>query len=379
MQCMNIQVYLLLFFFLSEHSALGSCFDCCPGWITAFSDFHNSEDCVNQRRAAVVVKPVNGFGNQINAVLQGFFIASRTSRCLEIKWALGKMLKTNFSRARTSQNVRSSKIKVEFPTTSTRLKGLVRSANRQQHADILLRTSVRDSFCNLAQGQQEIFFADKGAKYRECYTLERCILREIFVMSDEIEYSINEIRPDHDAVLIAVHIRMGDYVAFDMKDSADIRFAEQNVPLVLEAAKISGLQICEKKRNCKVTRYFVASDSSEVQKIARRYFGAGYLRTRGKSTHNFLMGEGLDSLRKMLQDWLILSRADLVVLGPWSTFSEKSLLLRKNRVAIRCVENKSMHCRKEDIILSNGNWMCVSTVVQDTWKGIRSICEEDTN
>ena len=123
----------------------------------------------------------------------------------------------------------------------------------------------------------------------------------------------------------------------------------------------------------------MASDSSEVQKIARRYFGAGYLRTRGKATHNFLMGEGLDSLRKMLQDWLILSRADLVVLGPWSTFSEKSLLLRKNRVAIRCVENKIMHCRKEDIILSNGNWMCVSTVVQDTWKGIRSICEDDTN
>ena len=83
--------------------------------------------------------------------------------------------------------------------------------------------------------------------------------------------------------------------------------------------------------------------------------------------------EDKSSAKKMLLDWYLLSEADIVIQGPWSSFVEKALVYsRKNQKIIRCHPLTNTETRKDWIVKLDG-WACFQNLLKDTFKGPRAV------
>jgi len=70
----------------------------------------------NRKIGAIHIKPVQGFGNQINGILQGFFTVALFKKCLFIDWKYEELTEPIFRslEGRQSKRLRT----VSFPSKS---------------------------------------------------------------------------------------------------------------------------------------------------------------------------------------------------------------------------------------------------------------------
>jgi hypothetical protein len=302
---------------------------------------------------------------------------------LHIDWKFDELLGSNF-RSRTFVTIgkRSSKARrrnLRFPAGVSSYK---RFANFVQNSrkNLLLDVHHRDRFCELVEHAN--ISRDLNLLPREvenllrvrgelCLFLENCMLQGLLEFREraDIHQTSSENVPD----IVALHIRTGDSLAFsNISVSRDERIPLTQLHLFWKAAEKLG-----KMR--KDPRYYVASDNSQVIESALAYFGDKLSTSEGSPSHVDLNpSHDTSSSLKIIRDWLTLAGADIVVHGPWSTFTEKALIYKhyqkKRRIVIKCTMKVLDMCSNESIVEESREWFCVRSTLRDSSKGPRSYC-----
>ena len=356
----------------------------CPSIFNAFFDRQKTK-CRSLQSPSdwIRVAPVQGFGNQLNGVLQGLFSAAIFQKCLHIDWKFDELVGSNF-RSRTFVTIgkRSSKARrrnLRFPAGVSSYK---RFANFVQNSrkNLLLDVHYRDRFCELVEHAN--ISRDLNLLPREvenllrvrgelCLFLENCMLQGLLEFREraDIHQTSSENVPD----IVVLHIRTGDSLAFsNISVSRDERIPLTQLHLFWKAAEKLG-----KMR--KDPRYYVASDNSQVIESALAYFGDKLSTSEGSPSHVDLNpSHDTSSSLKIIRDWLTLAGADFVVHGPWSTFTEKALIYKhyqkKRRIIIKCTMKVLDMCSNESIVEESREWFCVRSTMRDSSKGPRSYC-----
>jgi hypothetical protein len=162
-------------------------------------------------------------------------------------------------------------------------------------------------------------------KKRElCIYIESCILQGFLKTSAVDLMKQSSILQQHN--LIALHVRTGDAFAFQASatpNSKDERIPSKEIPIFFEAAKEVG------KNFSKNPIYFLASDNLQVVEMAKSYFGQKLVTVDGAPAHMDLETRyNTADYWKLILDWFILSESEVVIHGPWSTFTEKALVYK---------------------------------------------------
>jgi len=139
--------------------------------------------------------------------------------------------------------------------------------------------------------------------------------------------------------VIALHIRMGDKLAFsNIAQSGDERIPWKELPLFFNAA----IKVAENVSN---VLYFLATDNMQVIDMAKDYLGKKLITIAGTPSHLDLMpAYNKTGFWKLIMDWLMLAQADVIIHGPYSTFVEKALIYnyfqKKERMIIKCASKE---------------------------------------
>jgi len=358
----------------------------CPKWIKNYT--RNENFCKNKK--ILRITPLQGFGNKLNGVLQGALGAYWLDRCLVIDWNFGALLST-YSLGAKVRNLSpfvegKEKYKLSFPKT---FKGLQKIKSLLFLDPILdMKVGYRDRFCAVVQAQQLNIGLRKQYRVKLqknnvlCVFLEKCILQEILRPKEELKISIANIRRKwlrKGSTSIAMHVRMGDYISVKhedqhfLKTGGDERVPKHALDLFWKTANLLAVKaFYETEKN--LSSIFIATDNQFALEAANYALGSSNLYySEGLFRHSDLDVRNDSSGLKMLTDWFLLSEADVVIQGPWSTFMEKALVYsnRKQRI-FRChvVLNK---VNLGKAISHKNDWGCFENVLRDTFKGPRAI------
>ena len=355
----------------------------CPQWTKK-----KASGCVEQQYLSIT--PTSGFGNMLNGVLQGYLIAYVLNRCLVVHWSYGEFLSTSINHT----NIMKLEAKVEgmqlsFPTSLKGFKKLLATQERGVK-NLKLDVGYRDQFCKVVRsnmsklGLQSIHLKSLQKSKSLCVFLEGCILRHFLRPSRELSFAIRKIEAAwirSDTISVAIQVRMGDYASISpseqhiLKTSYDKRIPYSILDLFWDTAKEQAEKELH-KRGKKFISFFVATDSTIASDDARRAFQEEDIHfTAGKLRHSDLGSTNRQTDLKMLADWYLISQADIVIQGPWSSYVEKALLnsARKQQI-VRCHSLHDGSERKNRRIISQkGDWGCFANVLQDTLKGPRAV------
>lgn len=362
----------------------------CPQWTTV-----KASDCIQQQFLSIT--PNSGFGNMLNGVLQGYLIANMLNRCLHIHWRHDELLSTSMNY--------TSKMKDEvdsggfgglglgepFPSSARGLKKLIEIHERGAH-NLNLDVGFRDRFCTMIRsnrvklklGLEKQVLKSLRKHKTLCVFLEGCIFKHFLRPNNELSSAISKVENAWrriDTISVAIQVRMGDYASIGpseqniLNTGYDKRIPNHVLDLFWDTAKDQAEKEVH-KRGMKFASFFIATDSAIASDDAKKAFQElDVYFTTGKLRHSDLGSVDLDTDLKMLSDWYLISRADIVIQGPWSSYVEKALLnsARKQRI-IRC---RSLYAGSElnnrRIVKYKGDWGCFASVLQDTLKGPRAV------
>ena len=276
--------------------------------------------------------------------------------------------------------------KIPFPRS---LKAL-RKLNFARYFDRILDMKVdyRDRFCTLLMTHQ----IDLGLTRQQreqltgantlCVFLEKCILQNIIRPKEMLKRSIAKTKEkwmSTDSISIAVHVRMGDYISIEQEDQhilktrGDERIPRHALAIFWETVNFKAKEMLSitGKREASI---FLATDNQFALDDASHALGSGKVyHTKGSFRHSDLDHVNDSSTIKMLTDWFLLSEADVVIQGPWSTFVEKALVYSKRKQhIIRChiLPHRVNHT---SLILQKNGWGCFENLMMDTIKGPRAV------
>jgi hypothetical protein len=357
----------------------------CPSILTDFFDRQRSK-CGSSRSLNewIQIAPIQGFGNQLNGVLQGLFSAAISQKCLHIDWKFDEIIGSNFRSGTfdTKLEKRRSKARKRNLRFPARVSSYKKFANFLQNSkeNLLLNVHYRDRFCELVEHvniSRDLKFLPHEVENllrvrgELCLFLENCLLQGLLESRKHVDSHQTTFANGQD--IVALHIRTGDSFAFpNISVSRDERIPLTQLHLFWKAAEKLG-----KMR--KHPLYYVASDNSQVIESAKVYFGDKLCTSEGLPSHVDLNPmHGTSGSSKIIRDWLVLAEADLVVHGPWSTFTEKALIYnyyqKKRRIIVKCTTEALKKCSNESIVEESGDWFCVRSTLRDSSKGPRSYC-----
>ena len=362
----------------------------CPSWTKDFT--RNEKNCLNKKFLRIT--PLLGFGNKLNGILQGALGAYWLDRCLLINWSYGDLLSTylqkeytitgmkNLAVSRRPQNTK----KISFPRSSKAFKKL--KVARYSELILDMKVGYRDMFCTAVMAQQ----IDVGLTRQKreqltrtntlCVFLEKCILQNVVRPKVPLKISITKIKEkwmSNNSISIAAHIRMGDYISIEQEDQhvlktgGDMRIPRHALDLFWKTVKFKAEEVLGKTEKSNFS-IFMSADNQFALDDASHALGSGNVyHTKGSFRHSDLDYRNDSSAIKMLTDWFLLSEADIVIQGPWSTFVEKALVYsnRKQHI-IRCHILPQM-VNHESLILQKNGWGCFENVMKDTFKGPRAV------
>ena len=350
----------------------------CP---TAFSEFleRQRSSCGLEKRriGAIHVRPVQGFGNQLNGVLQGFFAAAIFQKCLHIDWKYSELISSHFQLKRALEPMRKSGKNISFPKSEEFLSSS--SLIKRKKGDIFLDVHYRDRVCDIVRNRRTgtsikllSFEIDHELRTRGelCLFLESCMLRGLLGFSERARKR-QDIHIEEQ--MIVMHIRTGDYVAFrNISLTQDERIPLTQLPLFWRTAEKVG----KMQRNPK---YYIATDSVYVLDSAKARFGEKLKYSQGIPSHSDLNpNHDNANTKKILIDWLTLANAGTIIHGPWSTFTEKALVYnhfqKKETLIVKCASKLSGECPSENVIEESPEWFCTRSFMRDGPKGPASFC-----
>ena len=364
----------------------------CPSWIGDYT--RNEKFCSSKKLLRIT--PLQGFGNKLNGVLQGTLGAYWLDRCLLVNWNYGDLISTYSQKKKqiTDMNMKyqsaqsllnkEQRYEISFPKSFKGFQKLKHYSN----PIIDMKVGFRDRFCTIVQAQQLDLGLTKQSRERLkrsrilCVFLEKCILQNVLRPKEVLKASIGKIQQQwlrKDSVSIGIHLRMGDYISIKREDQHFLKTAgDERVPLhaldlFWEAVNLKVERVLKKKGE-KNPSIFIATDNQVALDAAKYAISPGNLHyTEGVFRHSDLSYRNGSSSIKMLTDWFLLSKADIVIQGPWSTFIEKSLVYsNKEQDIIRChiLPQKVTH---ENLFSQKNGWGCFENVLKDTLKGPRAI------
>lgn len=354
----------------------------CPYWTK-----ERARSCVKQQN--LYVKPVSGFGNKLNGVLQGYLIAHILNRCLVIDWSYDELLSTSLHSTRKMLEMKRKGKTVRFPRGWKGVKKMIAMRGRKPKI-LKLQVGFRDHFCTTIRsndaelGLPKQLLKNMRKERTLCVFLEGCILQNFLRPNQELSRAIREVEKSwlkNESVSIAIQVRMGDYTSISPEEqhilntTYDERIPYHILDLFWDTAKEQAEKEVQ-KRGMKYASFFIATDSALVREYARWAFREQNLHfTSGKFRHSDLDGLDRETNLKMLADWYLISLADLVIQGPWSTYVEKALLnSSKKQQIFRCHnlngETKYMNI---SMVSYKDDWGCFINILQDTSKGPRAV------
>ena len=368
--------------------------DVCPSWIEAYVN----DDSFCENKKILRVTPVQGFGNQLNGVLQGMFGAYLLDRCLIIDWKFAgflnistPILQRRYATIRMNNVSKQSwkrKYHYIFPPRKRKLEDLTYSESFENelatmqvgYRDRLCRYLYSPKFSEVSLGISEHYTSKKRKSRTLCIFFENCMLRQILRPSATLINALNDyqriVRKDNRG-FIAIQIRMGDYNSYkevgQITHSTDERIPARALKSFWKAAKA-----CTKKftsvNGKRSIGYFIATDNELALEAARAALGSqNILFISGSLHHSDSKSADEHSLMKMLLDWFLLSEADIVIQGPWSTFVEKSIVFsKKEQRIIRCSSVKD-NVSQLNLIAVEDDWACFQNMLKDTKKGPRAV------
>jgi hypothetical protein len=123
------------------------------------------------------------------------------------------------------------------------------------------------------------------------------------------------------------------------------------------------------------TTFFLATDSQIALESAKKAFkGQNFFHSSGKFQHSRLKTSDESSVYKMLTDWFLISKADVVVQGPWSSFVEKALVYSTlHQEIVRCHDQEESSSARASLVDPAKTWTCTHNILQDTPKGPRAV------
>jgi len=351
----------------------------CP---VAFSDFLERQrfscQLEESRNVGVLrIKPVQGFGNQLNGVLQGFFGAAIFQKCLHVDWKYKELISSHFQLERTSRPTRKIEKKLSFPNAEKFLS--FSSLIKRKKGDLTIHVHYRDRVCDVVRDTKtgiSMKLLSKEvdhllrARGELCLFLESCMLRGLLGSRDHAHERQNMHTEEN---IIVMHIRAGDSVAFpNISVTQDERIPLTQLPLFWSTAEKMG----KMHRNPK---YYIATDSVLVLDSAKARFGEKLLHSQGIPSHDDLNSNHKNTdTKKLLIDWLNLANAATVIHGPWSTFTEKALVYnyfqQQERLVVKCASKESDECSPESVIEESTEWFCTKSFMRDGPKGPASFC-----
>ncbi|CAL6338011.1 unnamed protein product [Bathycoccus prasinos] len=365
----------------------------CPKWIEDYTG--NAEFCSSKKFLRIT--PLQGFGNKLNGILQGTLGAYWLDRCLLINWAYGDLLSTysqkehlntdvEYQSAGSLQQNKVPKYEISFPKSFKGMKKL--KSGKYLNPIIDMEVGFRDRFCTVIQAQQ----LDLGLMKRSreqlkrsrtlCVFLEKCILQSIIRPNEILRTSIAEIQKrwlSKDSVSVGVHLRMGDYISIKQEDQhflktgGDERVPKQALDLFWETVNLKAERLL-KETGRKSSAIFIATDNQFALNASKYALGSESIYyTEGLYRHSDLEYRNDSSTIKMLTDWLLLSKAEIVIQGPWSTFIDKSLVYASRKQHIVRCHILPQKLKKKYLISQRNGWGCFKNVLKDTFKGPRAI------
>lgn len=139
----------------------------CPPILDNFLLKQKSE-CEILNRRVIKIKPLQGFGNQLNGILQGVFIAAISNRCLQIDWkytevtdSIFKIETVKHSKVRTeSTKIDGGSLKYKTISFPRKISNFEKNLNiLKSGIDLQLLVHYRDRLCHLLRSANRIFFS----------------------------------------------------------------------------------------------------------------------------------------------------------------------------------------------------------------------------
>lgn len=319
----------------------------CPTLLNNFV-LNQKTECQVLDRSVIRIKPLQGFGNQLNGIVQGVFIAALSNKCLQIDWKYRELTDSVFefenlsptpSKERT-EATKNEKVSLKYDTIifPTQMRTFEKNLNViNSRKDLHLLVHYRDRLCKLLRSANRKFFRDNFQMFLSpdnfialqrkgelCLYFESCIMQG-FLKSSAID-RIKQSSILQQRNMIALHIRTGDKFAFPNSStlsSNDERIPSREIPVFFAAAKAIA------KNFINNSAYFLATDSLEVVKMGKDYFGQKLITVAGDPAHLDLDTRYSNAaFWKLILDWFMLTESKVVIHGPWSTFAEKALLYK---------------------------------------------------
>jgi len=344
------------------------------------------------------VTPTEGFGNKLNGVLQGVLSAHMLDRCLMIDWIYSDVLSTSLSSSDFPQLTKPEKIPAKklrskksliFPSTAAKvnIQNYMRRKTRTEQV-IEMKVGYRDKFCTYVSSSMDPFdLPEKYWKYLKkrkmlCTFLEGCILRNYIQPNNLLQTNINSfvktwLKPD--SISVALHVRMGDYVnigEMGLEGKKDVRVPLSALDTFWHAALWKSKKLMRTTKKLHAS-FFLATDGQIALDSAKKAFkGQNFFHTIGKFQHSALKqpSDELESTYKMLTDWFLISKADIIIQGPWSSYVEKALVYSTlDQEILRCHAMDESIAVRTDFQVPNMTWGCTQNILQDTYKGPRAV------
>lgn len=367
--------------------------DLCPAWVQDF--LPTNRLCENRTR--LTITPIKGFGNKLNGVVQGAVGAYIMNRCLLIDWNYNDMLsftqesvkKAEFNILKQKQARKKKLPKFYFPKGKLGFKKFVANKYTKEFV-VEMGVGYRDRLCKLLHsvepnalslGLSEQVIKKTQRKNSLCGFLEGCILHQVLTPSLELESILTDYRRmwlRNSTVSVAIQIRMGDRLSYHSTGIQGTQSHDERIPIKMlkmfwMAAKSYAATVRSREGQTSTT-YFIATDNRLALEAAKQALGPrNIFFIEGSFHHSDSESEDKSSAKKMLLDWYLLSEADIVIQGPWSSFVEKALVYsRKNQKIIRCHPLTNTETRKDWIVKLDG-WACFQNLLKDTFKGPRAV------
>lgn len=362
--------------------------DICPSWIEA----HINDDSHCESRKILQVSPAQGFGNKLNGVLQGIVGAYLLDRCLILDWKYNNMLNISApllqKRYKTFEGLAKFGVgSKKFPAKEKELVDLLHAKSLNDQL-LIMHVGYRDRLCRLllspkfnkvSLGISYHSLSKKRKNRTLCVFLERCIMHQVVRPNVMLKNALNSFNKmwRKNKILMAIQIRMGDYASYhDLKQSShniDERVPPRALNIFWKAAKAYERKYISDGGADSID-YFIATDNNFALEAAKVAFGSeNILHTRGNFQHSDSKSVDISSSLKMFLDWFLISEADIVIQGPWSTFVEKAIVFSaKKQHIIRCSNVKDV-VNELNWIVKDDDWICSQNVLRDTRKGPRAV------
>ncbi|CAL6338262.1 unnamed protein product [Bathycoccus prasinos] len=322
------------------------------------------------------------------------------NRCLLIDWKYNDFLGFAQDPLKNSEynilKVKQKQMKgggkqLVFPTGKKGFNKFLASTYTKEFV-IGMGVGYRDRLCKLLHsvehtalllGLTEQVIKNTQKKNKLCSFVEGCILRQVLTPNLELEGMLSDYRSmwfKNGTVSIAIQIRMGDHLSYHSMGMQSTQRYDKRIPAKMlkvfwKAAELYAGMLRSHTHKEKIsTTYFVSTDNKLALEAAKQALGSrNIFFTEGSLHHSNSEFADRSSSRKMLLDWFLLSEADVVIQGPWSSFVEKALVYsRKKQKIVRCYPLTDTETKK-DWIVRLDNWACFENLLKDTSKGPRAV------